>query len=177
MKIRLIIPVFIVLLCIPLSSCEKIKELADVSFETTIPLSFVINETAVNNSGKTYTESKLLNAASDPEIAKYASKIKEIKVSKITYTISNANPNTVTFTNGTIKIVATSKQIASVASINLTSTTETDLITDTSGLNELAAKLLDDKQEMVQLQGNLSKTPVTFNLTFKFYAKVTANPL
>ena len=60
---------------------------------STIPLSFVINETAVNNSGKTYTETKLLNAASDPEIAKYASKIKEIKVNRITYTISNASPS------------------------------------------------------------------------------------
>ena len=33
MKIRLITPVFIVLLCIPFSSCDKIKKLADVSFD------------------------------------------------------------------------------------------------------------------------------------------------
>lgn len=177
MKIRLIIPVFIILLCIPISSCEEIKKLDDVTFDVTIAVPFVVNETAVNNSGKTYTETKLINATSDPEVAKYANKIDEFKVKKITYTVSNASPNTVTFTNGTLKIVATTKTIASAASVNLASTTETELTADAAGFNELAAKLLDDKQENVQLQGTLSKTPVAFNVTFKFYLTVKASAL
>jgi hypothetical protein len=177
MKIRLISPVLIILFCIPFTSCEKLKKLDDVTFDVTLAVPFVVNETAVNNSGKTYTDSKLINASSDPEIAKYAKKIDEFKVKKITYTISNASPNTVLFTNGTLKIVATSKTIASAASVNLASTTETELTADSAGFTELAAKLLDDKQEMVQLQGTLSKTPVTFNVNFKFYLTVTASAL
>jgi hypothetical protein len=177
MKIRLIVPVFIVLLCIPFTSCEKLKKLDDVTFDVTLAVPFVVNETAVNNSGKTYTDSKLINASSDPEIAKYAKKIDSFKVKKVTYTISNANPNTVLFTNGTLKIAANSKTIASATSVNLASTTETELTADNAGFTELANLLLDDKQEMVQLQGTLSKTPVAFNVNFKFYLTVTASAL
>jgi hypothetical protein len=167
----------IVLACGPFYSCDWLKKLDDVTFDATLSLPFVINETAVNASGKDYSDSKLLNASSDPEVAKYASKINKFKVNKITYTISGANPNTVTFTNGTLKIASTSKTIATATSVNLASTTETDLTADTAGFDELAAKLLDDKQETIQLQGRLSKTPVAFTVTFKFYVSITAGAL
>lgn len=167
----------LVLACGPFYSCDWLKKLDDVTFEATLSLPFVINETAVNANGKDYSDSKLLNASSDPEVAKYASKINKFKVNKITYTISGANPNTVTFTNGTLKIASTSKTIATATSVNLASTTETDLTADTAGFDELAAKLLDDKQESILLQGRLSKTPVAFTVTFKFYVSITAGAL
>jgi hemolysin activation/secretion protein len=177
MKNKIRILLLLVLACGPFYSCDWLKKLDDVTFDATLSLPFVINETAVNASGKDFSDSKLLNAASDPEVAKYASKINEFKVNKVTYTISGANPNTVTFTNGTLKVASTSKVIASASSINLASTTETDLTADTAGFTELASKLLDDKQETIQLQGRLSKTPVAFTVTFKFYVSITAGAL
>lgn len=159
------------------SSCDLLDKADDVSFDVTVPVIFAIDEAADNPSGMAYSDTQLLNATSDPEVAKYASKIKEFAVNKITYTISGANPNTVNFTNGELKVSSTGTTLASVSSVSLANPAETELTTNTAGLNELAAKLLDDKQEMILLNGTLSKTPVTFTVTFNFYLTITANAL
>jgi hypothetical protein len=65
------------------SSCDLIEKADDVSFDVTVPLSFVVNETATST-GKSFSDTKTLNVASDDEVAKYASKIKEFKVNKVT---------------------------------------------------------------------------------------------
>jgi hypothetical protein len=159
------------------SSCELFDKADDVSFDVTLPLNFSINESADNPSGKAYSDTELLDATKNAEVAKYASKIKEFKVNKITYTISGANPNTVTFTGGTLQVSSTGKTIASASSVSLANTAETELTADAAGFNELAAKLLDDKQELILLNGTLSKTPVAFQVKFNFYVTITANAL
>jgi hypothetical protein len=177
MKIKSLIPVFLVLLCGPFFSCDSLKKLDDVTFDVTLAVPFVVNETAVNTGGKAYSSSQLLNLNSDTEVAKYSKKITEFKVNKITYTISGANPTTVLFTNGLLKISSSGKTIASASSISLSNTSETQLTTDATGINELASLLLDDKQELILLQGTLSQTPVTFTVNFKFYLTTTASAL
>lgn len=160
------------------SSCDLFEDADDVSFDVTLPITFLINETADHPTGKVYSDTELLDATSNSDVAEYASKIKEFKVNKITYSISpGADPSTVIFTNGTIKVSSTGKTIAAASSVSLTNTTETELTADTAGLNELASKLLDDKQELILLDGTLSKTPVTFSVKFNFYVTVTANAL
>ncbi len=177
MKIKYLFPVVMLLSLGALSSCDLFDSADDISFDVVLPLDFVIDEQADNPGGKTYTDSELLDAASDPEVAKYASKIQEFTVNKITYTISGANPNTVTFTNGTLKVASSGKTIASASSVSLSNPSETELTSDIAGFNELAASLLNDKQELIQLQGTLSKTPVAFNVKFKFYVTITADAL
>ena len=157
-------------------SCDLIDKADDVSFDTTQTVSFLINETASNPSGKSFSDTKVLNVASDPDVAKYASKLKEFKVNKITYTISGANPSSVNFTNGKI-VTSAGKTIASASSIPLTTTSETQLTSDNSGINDLTASLLSNKQEQITLSGNLSSTPVTFTVNIKFYLTITANAL
>jgi hypothetical protein len=177
MKIKHLLAVLLILTCTQFYSCDALKKLADVTFDISVSVPFVINETAVNLSGKTYTDSKLLDLSSDPDVSQYANKIKKFKLNKITYTVSGANPNTVLFTNGTLKIVSTGNTIATASSINLSGSTETELTADLSGFNDLTTQLLNDNQEQIQLQGTLSRTPVTFTLTLKFYLTTTANPL
>ena len=177
MKTNSFLSILLLFVAVSFTSCDLLDNADDLSFDATLPLDFVINETADNPSGKSYTDSKLLNAASDPEVAKYASKIKEFKVNKITYTISGANPNTVTFTNGTLSVASSGKTIASASLVSLSTTTETELTADNEGFNELASNLLNDKQELIQLAGTLSKTPVTFTVKFKFYVTITADAL
>lgn len=159
------------------SSCELFDKADDVSFDVTLPLNFTINETADNPSGKAYSDTELLDATANAEVAKYASKIKSFKVNKITYTISGANPNTVTVSGGALKVSSTGKTIASASSVSLANTAETQLTADTGGFDELAAKLLDDKQELILLNATLSKTPVAFQVKFNFYVTITANAL
>ena len=160
------------------SSCNLLDKADDVSFNVTIPLTFLIDENADSPGGMAYSDTQLLDATTNSEVAKYASKIKEFKVNKVTYTISpGADPSTVIFSNGALKISSTAKTIASVTSVSLTNTAETELTSDTAGFNELATKLLDDKQEMILMNGTLSKTPVAFSVKFNFYITITANAL
>jgi len=154
-----------------------LKKASEVDFDISLSLPFLINETAVNPGGKAYSDSKLLDASSDPDVAKYGDKISDFKLNKITYTISGANPGSVQFSNGTLKIASSGKTIATAASVNLSNTAETELTADATGFEELASELLDDNQETIQLQGTLSATPVTFTVNFKFYITVTASAL
>jgi hypothetical protein len=159
-----------------ITSCDWLEKATDVDFDTTIPVVYTVNETASNPTGKSYTDTKTLNAVSDAEIAKYADKLKGFTVSKITYAVSGANPTTVTFTNG--KLLTTSgKTIASTASIDLSNSSETELTSDATGINDLTSTLKSTKQASITLQGTLSKTPVAFTLTIKYYLTVTASPL
>ncbi|MBX2913744.1 MAG: hypothetical protein KF856_00595 [Cyclobacteriaceae bacterium] len=172
MKIKHLVSVIMLITVSVFTSCDLFEKADDVTFNVVLPLDFAIDED--NPEGDSYADSKLLNAASDPEIAKYADKIKEFKIDKVTYTISNANPASVTV-GGTLS--TSSNIIATATGVSLGNTAETDLNANTAGFNDLAAKLLDDKQEMILLTGTLSDTPVQFNVRFRFYVKITANAL
>ncbi len=178
MKTKSIFSILLLIAIGTISSCDLLDKADDVSFDVTVPLTFVIDEKADFPSGKAYSDSKLLDAATNAEVAKYASKIKEFKVNKVTYTISpGASPSTVIFTNGALKVSSTGKTIASAASASLANTAETELTADLAGFTELAAKLLDDQEELVLMNGTLSKTPVAFTVTFNFYLTIKANAL
>jgi hypothetical protein len=175
-NLKLIRISFLLMFC-TFFSCDLINKATDVTFSTTAPVSYIINETSSNPSGKLFSDSKLLNVASDPDVAKYASKIKSFKVDKITYTIYGANPTSVTFSNGMIKIASTGATIASTGSVSLTNSMETQLTTDVNGVNALTASLLSNQQELIQLQGFISQTPVSFTVVFKFYLTISASAL
>jgi len=177
MKTKSFLSILLLIVFGTFSSCDLFDEADDVSFDTTIPLTFVINETADNPGGKAYTATQLLDATSDPEVARYASKIKEFKVNRITYSISSVNPGGITFNSGEILVSSTGTKIATAGNVALTSVSDVELTANTAGFNELAAKLLDDKKEEIKLQGTLTKTPVAFTLSCKFYITVTANAL
>ncbi|MCW5910618.1 MAG: hypothetical protein KIT62_06060 [Cyclobacteriaceae bacterium] len=177
MKIKHLFSVLLVLVFGTFTSCELFEKVDDVTFNVVLPLDFGINEEAENPGGMSYFDEALLDANSNADIAKYASKIKEFKIDKITYAISDADPTTVIFTNGSLVVASTGKTIATESSASLANTAETDLTANIDGFNDLAARLLDDKQELVQLNGTFSQTPVAFNVRFRFYVKVTANAL
>jgi len=160
-----------------ISSCDLIDKATDVNFSTTAPVSFVVNETASSSGAIFYSDTKLLNVASDPDVAKYASKINSFTVDKITYTISGANPTSVTFSNGIIKMASNGATIATTGTVSLSNNMETELTTDQAGLKKLTDSLLNSKQEQIQLQGTLSQTPVSFTVVFKFYLTINASAL
>lgn len=177
MKKSDLIRVSVILVFLAFASCDLIDKATEVSFDTSVPVTFNVVETASNPTGKSYSDTKTLNVASDPDVAKYASKIKEFKVNKVTYTVYFSSPPSVNFSNGTIKVVSSGKTIASTGTISLSNFSETQLTTDAAGISDLASKLLDDKQETIQLQGTLSSTPVTFTVTFTFYLTIKASAL
>jgi low affinity Fe/Cu permease len=169
--------IFVFLMFCTISSCDLIDKATDVDFSATAPVTYVVNETAISSGGKLYSDTRLLNVASDPEVSKYASKIKAFTVDKITYTISGANPTSVSFSNGIIKMASTGTTIATAGTVSLSNNMETELTTDPAGLKKLTDSLLNSKQEQIQLQGIISQTPVSFTVVFKFYLTINASAL
>lgn len=177
MKTKHLFPIVLLLTLSTFTSCELFDKADDVNFDVVLPLEFVIDENEDNPEGASYSDSQLLDATSNPDVAEYANKIKEFKVDRITYTISSADPTSVTFTGGTLQVASNSQIIATASAVSLNNSAETDLTANLDGFNDLAARLLDDKQETVLLNGTLSETPVEFHVTFRFYIKITADAL
>jgi hypothetical protein len=175
MKIKHLFPIFILLALGTISSCNLLDKADDISFDAELPLEFVIDEQAVNPNGKSYSITKTLDATTDPDVAKYASKIKEFKVNKITYSISAVTPSGVTFNNG--KLIIGTKTIATAGNVSITPVSDVELTADVAGFNELASKLIADKQAEIKLDGAFTATPIKFTLSCKFFVTITADAL
>jgi hypothetical protein len=171
------------------SGCDLLDKADDVTFDAVIQVDWVADENA-DGTNVVYTQSETLELASNAEIEKYQSKIKEIKITKITYAIAdyNAAPHNsaVIFSNGVASFfalgssvpVGTAMYAASATGVNLqTTTSETDLIIDADALSEVAGVLKADKQIVMTTNGILSQTPVSFRVVSKFYVTITANAL
>ncbi|HCZ36555.1 MAG TPA: hypothetical protein DHV26_11595 [Cytophagales bacterium] len=169
MKIKHLFSFLLLLALSTFTSCELFDKADDVTFDVDVPLDFVVNVTPNMEGG--YTAEQVLNASSDPDIAEYADKIKEFKINRITYTITNSTSDGTTF-DGSVSIAATGEVLSSVAN-----TPETDLPANIDGFNDLASRLLEDKQETIMMNGQFSTSTVFFNIRLRFYISVTADAL
>lgn len=160
-----------------LTSCDLFDKVDDVKFEGKLPVTFEINEGNVSEIPVTYSETEILNALDNDEIAKYKDKIKEIKLNKITYKIENYDaPAEVIFSNGSLQI-SSGKTLATITSLTLQNTAEAEFVADPLSFADFAAEIKDDKQVAINMQGTLSTTPVAFTLTAYFHVTVTAEVL
>jgi PleD family two-component response regulator len=166
------------LIFVLLTGCTVFDSADDVTFDAVLPLDFKpVNETAVNNSAVQYSDVVTLNARDNADVEKYKDKIKSVKLTKITYVISDyAAPSPVTFTSGSLQ--ANGKTLASATSVNLQSTAETELTDiNQAGFDEFANQIKDDQSVEVTVAGTFSKTPVAFKIKAYFHVTITANAL
>lgn len=174
MKIKHLFSVVMLLALSTFTSCELFDKVDDVTFDVDVPLDFVVNVTPNMEGG--YTAEQVLNTSSDPDIAEYADKIKEFKINRITYTITNSTSDVTTFT-GSVSVLASGDILSGVTNLSVNNTTETDLPSNLDGFNDLASRLLEDKQETILMNGQFSSSTVSFNLRLRFYLSVTADAL
>ncbi len=173
----LIVNLGVLVLLSTYSSCDLFDKAGDFTFETEFPLYFYINETEVNEAGKTYTGVQLLDLTDDPDVARYASKIKDVKVKKVSYSVYALNKTGENFSGGSLMISSNSKTIATLTNLALIEGVNGDFSIDASGFSELSANLKNTRSEVIKLQGTLSKTPISFEVECLFYVEVTANAL
>src|SRR5690349_14639842 len=131
------------------SGCDKIDDATDVSFDVEFDGEFVINEEG-DLGEEPYSSNLTVDAKSNTKIADYAAKIKDIKVNKITYRITeySAPGGAVTFLNGKMSfgtVGSAPTVVATVGSVNLQTQggVESELDINETELNEIAATLLD----------------------------------
>jgi hypothetical protein len=184
-KIPLSLSGAVVLLVLVFSfyGCDKIDEATDVSFDVEFEGEFVIDEQG-DLGEEPYSSTLTVDAKSNTKVADYAAKIKEIKVNKITYRITNyaAPGGAVSFLNGKMSfgtVGAAPSVVATVGSVNLQTQggVETELDINQDQLNSIANTLLDELEVAVYTEGTLSNTPVGFKVPVKFYVTITADVL
>ena len=167
------------------NSCDKLEEADDISFDADFTVTFNVNEQA-EETNKHYFDIEVLDARSNSKVNDYASKIKSIKINKITYLITNYSadpPGTdVMFSGGTLGFSAITSIAPTVVADNVAedlqaTTTETELDMDAAQLNEIATELLKTLSVNVFTDGTLSSSPVAFKVPVKFYVTITANAL
>ncbi|MEP2670673.1 MAG: hypothetical protein ABJH04_16840 [Cyclobacteriaceae bacterium] len=161
-----------------MASCDLFDKADDISFSTEFDESITVNDAPAGS----YSDQITLDATTDPEVAKYKEKIQNIELSEVTYKVSNyVGPDDATFTgdvlfgtNGTLGSVSISAVNLSDAS---TSGDEMELDLSQDEVNAVAAQLKDDKAVLVTMAGEFSDGPVSFVLTVKVEAKITADAL
>lgn len=158
--------------------CDLFSAAEDVKFDVVLPLDFAVNEQAEHPNGQDYMSVKTLKATDNADVAKYKDKIKDVKLNSISYVISGfASPNgSVTFTNGTMSTA--NAKLASAPSVNLASSTETELTDiNTAGFDDFAKQIKDNKEVAITTAGRLSFTPVAFTIRANFHVTITAGAL
>lgn len=179
MKNRFLISMVSALFVVGLmASCDLFDKADDISFSTEFDESITVN----NASEGSYSSSITLDATTDSEVAKYKEKIQDITLNEITYKVSGYNgPDNATFTGDVLFGDNGNLGSVSITAINLKTASdsgdEMELDLSQDEVNAVAAQLKDDKAVKVTMAGEFSNGPVSFVITVKVDAKITADAL
>jgi hypothetical protein len=154
------------------------KDDDDVAFDVTIPVTYSVDETATSSIGKSFSISGTLNALDNAQIAKYKDKIKNVYITKITYSISDVTIATTTnlsridvMLKGSLDPVAseTSSQVlAAKADTEMTEYNDFEFA-------KLADQIKYNQAAQPSIVTSVSRTPVKFTITLNVTFKVVAS--
>ncbi len=164
------------------SSCESVEELADVNFDTTLTKTIPVAAGTTDE----MTTFVTLDATSDPEIMKYASKIKSFEITELTFAVENYNTAILSeiYFNGVFGFSKVSDssptKTCGISPLNITHIAGTGSFTVnpcTALANDLANVFTEENSAKIYLKGAFTQAPLSFNFVVTVKAKVTANPL
>ncbi|MCD6200828.1 MAG: hypothetical protein J7K46_03370 [Bacteroidales bacterium] len=171
------------LLGVTLSSCEKIKSLADVKFNSELGTDLNVTigsgtEKSVQVEGYTFSESADVSLHDDQDIDKYFDKLKGFDVQEVTGTVKSVIRGPVTISNGKLSI-GSGSSVATWLIKNFQVETNATLTLDNNGGQwDIVNGILNDKKDFtVTVEGKTDKDNVSFTLHVVVKVKVTANPL
>lgn len=179
---RFLTTVLIATLMIVNFSCDEVKELADIDFSTTIVKTLPVNVASTSE----MTTSILLDATSDPEIAKYINNIKGYEITNLQFAIENYQTSLsaeVYFTGNLGFGSKSSTQPGSTCAVSDLPVThwagtgnfKIDACTDL--INDISAALTSENAVKIYMTGTFTKAPLSFDLKVTADVKVTASPL
>ncbi len=179
-KTRIYLLCICFMLC--LIACEETKDLADVTFPTTLVKSLPVDVSSTSE----MTSSIVLDATVDPEINQYADKIKKYEITELLFAIENYSAPTEDeiYFNGSFGFSAKSQNQPAVSCaadfINIThwkNTGSFPISTCDEILEGISQTFTSENAVKIYMKGTFSKEPVKFDLIVTVKVKVTANPL
>ena len=173
---------YILPLAISFFACDTAEDLTDVEISTTLVKTMPVAVISTDE----MTTSIVLDATSDPEIRKYASKIKKYEITELTFAIENYSAPTEAeiYFNGEIGFSQNSQNEASTTCAvsplpitNFAGNGSFPLSTCDAILDGISDVMVNNNAAKIYLTGSFTKEPVTFDLVVSIKMKVTANPL
>lgn len=164
-----------------LSSCEKLKSLADVEFDANFEseLNVPIQPTSLKSTQGSFNKTETIDPLSNAEFQKYQNKIKNINVTQAEITILEPNPSSIVVSSATLSAMMTNMPTASWSISNETLTDGKKIILDNNQqqFDKLRAIINEKKPFDVNLQGVANVDQGSFKVKVKFKTRVKANPL
>jgi hypothetical protein len=168
----------IFILVTSLSSCKKIEELADVTFDTTLTDKI---EVSIDQTTGTPVAFNMVQAISldNSDTHDYLSKVKDISINSLSYKIIDFSGDS----TGTIDVEFFVDNVSLLAD-NITVKTEADTghvfeVTNTTQLSQIASALKSGQSITAKYQGTAlcDADNMDFKIEVTIGVRVTANPL
>lgn len=168
------------------TGCEKIKDLADVSFDANFDTEMNVDvKPTTQKSGLemgSFSETADIDPNSNEDFKTYASKIKDIKVTKVVFEIieiTNAPNNAVQLGSATLSVDKTGLTSAkwSESAQTLTVGKKFEYSTSDEQFAHLQNILNSKEMFTVNFFGTADPVDATFKVKITINSKVTANPL
>jgi len=162
-----------ILVVFTLNSCDKAKELTDVTFSTSLTKEFAIH---INENQEYISEEQILSL-DNTDTHDYLDKLKNVQINKLTYKFKNfigneaCNMNVEIATDG--NMFETKEFIIKQAIDNGTIYE----ITDVAKINTMATALKNNKQVSFTMEGEVFEGAADFDVEVTAEVEVVANPL
>ena len=186
MKSLIKLGVMIFFISIVNTGCEKIKDLADVSFDANFDTEMDVDvKPTAQKSGLemgSFSETAEIDPNTNEDFKTYASKIKEIKITKVTFEIveiTNAPNNTVQLGSATLSVDKTgytsAKWVESAQALTVGTKFEYSTL-DTQFTN--LQNILNSKEVFtVNFYGTADPVDASFKVKVSINSTIVANPL
>ncbi len=166
------------------NSCQKIKSIFDVEFDTQLSGTLYIDvDDPVQKSTDAYSfhHEVMVSPLDDKEIAEYEENIKQIDVAKIVATITDVNKEDVEFEKGTKITVKGSSEITWTLAESWPIVTGDEIVLGDEAsvaVYKSVAQMISDMETLTIIaSGTCNQTEVYVTLVVGIDLKVTANPL
>ncbi len=162
------------------SSCEKIDELTDVKFNSTITQHLSLNIGNTAGEPELFNEQLIIKLTeADGDLADYLNYLKDIEVKKLNYKITDFSGDeegiiTANFTiGGTTLFSHTDMNVKAAADSG-----EIFNVDDISDLSSIASSLLSSKQISTSFTGQATtNSPMNFKIVITLELGITADPI
>jgi hypothetical protein len=152
------------------ASCEGPET---ISLETSQPVVFIINEAAVNSSGKDYDVTANIDLRQNPDAMDYLNRIEAVEIVHIEYAVSDANPQDISLNNAAMETSA-KLDIIGAKSISLSNSSTGEFVFNAPGINDLETRLRGSGYDVLNLFGGLTRTPLACKVTVTFHLNIKA---
>jgi len=163
-----------------LISCNKVKSLADVTFDTTFTadLDCIVTPVSAREINGTFSSSAVINPASDPAVIEYLDNIIGYEILSMTGTITSVSAENVTLLNSTASVYNSSNN-ANWQFTDVPLTVGATLIfgNENGQWNTVDQILMTGQEFTVSLEGETNEDDVSFTVQLAIETQITANPL